>query len=168
VDFVGTDGADSQTGGADGQSFVAGHGNDTANGGAFNDLSFRMGTGDDVVVANGNARVIDGGAGFDMWAPTQAELDLTVNMPIIQNTEAIGLSADDILLTVGLLQLFGIAETTPFLRVDGEAGDSVTVTDGTWTLEVVDNYDVFTTGALPSFRLEILNNSGMTANVPTE
>jgi hypothetical protein len=166
IDRMGTDNADSLTGGADGEAFVAGLGNDTANGGIFDGTSFRAGAGNDLIISNGNFRVLDGGAGLDIWSPnTSVSLTGAPDNDIL-SIEQILLNQGDIGLTFDLQNLLEMSRTTNSLTINGAAGDSVTLNNGTWTLTVVDTTNQYTTDALPGWTLGILNNTGMSINVP--
>jgi hypothetical protein len=162
VDHVGTESADSMTGAADGEAFVCGQGNDTANGGNFDGVSCRMGAGDDYIIANGNVRLLDGGAGFDGWGFT-GSLDLSqVSDNAILNIEHFVFGDPSTTLTLDVLSLRGLSHGTNSLTIDGGVTNSVTVTDGEWTLNVVGDYNEYTTDAMPNWELRILNSMGIT------
>jgi subtilisin-like proprotein convertase family protein len=52
------------------------------------------------------------------------------------------------------------------LTIDGGAGDTVTLTNGGWTLTVVDDYNEYTTATLSNWTLRILITTGTTIELP--
>ena len=153
VDFAGTAGADSLTGTAAAESFVAGRGNDIMWGGGGAD-SFRGGAGNDVVRINTvSFSDVDGGSGSDTLTlerrPLRLDLTTTANSRIA-GIETINLGSDrkPTALKLALDDVLDLSDTTNTLTIRGAAADSVRVADGAWhDAGVSDGYHVYTLGA---------------------
>ena len=151
VDFEGTSGDDTLTGNSGNNFLIGGLGNDVLDGGAGDDVLLGA-NGDDTLVFDANdVTRVDGGQGFDTLqvGGSGSSLDLTtVNQTefysLYRNFEAIDLvagSGSDSL-SLGKLDLLNIAGsvvpsgfTGPTLAVDGDASDTLTITDpaSDWT-----------------------------------
>jgi hypothetical protein len=165
--FVGTGGADSQTGGADGQSFVAGLGNDTANSGSFDGASFHMGAGDDVVIGNNTARLIDGGAGLDTWIPTSAVLDFTGTLGNrLVDFELINLSETDATVTVDSSGWRGLGGVVGKFKIDGDEGDTVVMPANRILLSFDPFYDYYRLPGMADSRTIGVHNGIIVNDLP--
>lgn len=136
VTFLGTPGADNLAAGtAAAESFVAGDGNDLMIGGGGLDV-FHGGAGDDMIkVSKFGFRSVDGGAGNDTLAVTGSglTLDLVKTRGQIDGIETIDLTGSgNNTLSVNLLDLLNLSDTSNTLKIDGNAGDSITELDSGW------------------------------------
>ena len=138
------------TGGAD--VIVSGQGDDTLIGNGGADV-FRGGEGDDaIVIADTSFLDIDGGNGADTLALSGSGimLDLTaISDSKMAGLEVVSIAGSgDNTLTLSLRDLLNLSDTSNALRVNGDAGDSVIVADGTWADGgISDNYHLYTLGA---------------------
>ncbi len=136
VTFLGTPGADNLVAGtATADSFVAGDGNDLMIGGGGLDI-FHGGAGDDMIeVSKFGFRSVDGGAGNDTLAVTGngLNLDLVNTRGKIDGIETIDLTGSGSnTLNVNLLDLLNLSDTSNTLKINGNAGDSITGLDSGW------------------------------------
>jgi hypothetical protein len=153
VDFMGTTGNDVLTGTASGEVFSAGLGNDTLAGGGGADVIRGGAGGDRIEVADASFADVDGGSGNDTLAVIGASLSL--NLTTIADSKLTGIEAIDFVagggsnaLTLTIRELLNLSDTSNTLTVDGGVGDSVTVTDGVWTVGTsAGGYNVYTLGA---------------------
>jgi len=136
VTFLGTPGADILAAGTPkAESFLAGDGNDWMVGGGGLDV-FHGGAGDDMIeIPKFGFRLVDGGAGNDTLALTGSglTLDLVNARGKIDGIEIIDLSGSgNNTLSVNLLDLLNLSDTSNTLKVDGNAGDAITGLDNDW------------------------------------
>jgi hypothetical protein len=136
VTHLGSSEADSMTGTAAAQTFVAGQGSDTISGGGGADV-FNAGEGNDQIRVSSTAFAdTDGGSGHDTLAILGG--GRTLNLTTRPNNELIGIETIDLTgsgantLKLSALDLLDLSDTTNQLNVDGNAGDTVDL-DGTWT-----------------------------------
>jgi hypothetical protein len=152
VEVSGTTEADTLAGTAAAETFVAGQGNDTITGGGGADV-FRGGAGDDrIVVPDATFFDVDGGTGTDTLAivgPT-----LALNLATLANTKVTGIEVIDLVagsgsnsLTLKLADVLNLSDGTNTLIIEGDSGDTVTVTDGFWSGPTPEGtYSVYTMG----------------------
>ena len=123
-------------------------GNDTLTGGAGVD-TLLGGAGNDTLVWNAADAKFDGGTGTDTLRVPGAGVSLNlaaVPNTKIQNVEVVMITGSgNNSLNLNLQDVLAISTTTDTLRIDGNAGDAVTVVDGNWTDGgVVSGYHVYT------------------------
>ncbi|MBF0161000.1 MAG: FG-GAP repeat protein [Magnetococcales bacterium] len=135
VTFLGGSNADTLTGTAAEERFVAGGGDDALIGGGGADL-FHGGAGNDTItVADLTFRWVDGGSGTDTLALSGAgmHLNLTTLRGRIDSMEVIHLTGSgDNSLTLTALDLLNLSDTSNLLTIEGNAGDIVRGGTG-WT-----------------------------------
>ena len=159
VSQEGTTGADTLSGSASADVLVGGLGNEILVGGGGLDV-LRGGEGDDIlVVADASFRRVDGGTGAsggngDTLRLASGSLNLTtVADNKIEGIERIDLSASGSganALTLQLSDVLNISETSNTLTLIGgtSEGDTVNVTDGSWTNQGSSGgFTQYTTGA---------------------
>jgi hypothetical protein len=147
------------SGTAGANAIIGSAGNDTLTGAGGADV-IRGGAGDDVIgVSDAGFQRVDGGGGSDTLRLDGSGFDLDFTA-IAQNTvtgiERIDLTGSgDNTLTLTVLDVFDMVEArsggVAILRVNGDAGDTVTLTGGTWVsagtiVEDSVTYDRFTLG----------------------
>ncbi len=137
VTHQGSSSADTLTGSASANVMVGGQGNDTLLGAGGADV-MRGGAGDDVLsVADLTFADLDGGSGNDTLALSGAgfTLDLgAITNPRLTSIEAIDLTGSgNNALVLTALELLNLSGSSNALRIDGNAGDTVSVTDFGWT-----------------------------------
>jgi Ca2+-binding RTX toxin-like protein len=152
VDGAGTCGNDSLTGTGADEVLIGGLGNDTLDGAGGNDV-LKGGAGDDVLVFDSaDTLAVDGGSGADtlLFAGSGQSLDLTG----ISNLRYTGIEAVDLTgtgnnsLTLALSDVLGLSDTSNLLTIEGNSGDAVTVSDGTWVDDGVSgSYHLYSLGA---------------------
>ncbi|WP_439597290.1 VCBS domain-containing protein [Falsiroseomonas sp.] len=139
--FGGADTPVTTTGTAAAERLVGGIGNDTLAGGGGLDV-LRGGAGDDRLgIADAAFRSVDGGNGTDTLAITGSgvTLDLTTTpAPRIESIERIDLAgAGDNTLVIDRLAVLGLTEQrsagVTILTVDGNAGDTLRLTEWQWS-----------------------------------
>ena len=168
--FDGTTAAETANGSSAADVMIGGGGNDTLVGAGGADV-LKSGSGDDTLNVTGTSfQKLDGGGGADTLVLDAggAVIDLTaIANNKIGGIEIINLggSANNAL-TLNLSDVLDISDTTNTLRIDGDAGDSVTVADGTWTAgtdQVIGsvNYHVYTLGAA-----ELLIDDAISVQLP--
>jgi VCBS repeat-containing protein len=152
VDFLGTASADTLTGTAAAEIFVAGRGSDTMTGGGGAD-AFRGGAGDDRIEVSSTAFAdVDGGLGTDILALMGG--GTTLDLSVLSDAKVTGMETIDLsgsgsnTLTLSLRDLLNLSDTSNLLTVEGNSGDAVSVTDGTWTRDADSGgYRIYTLGA---------------------
>ena len=133
-------------GGLAGDTIVGAGGADVLRGGAGNDV---------LAIGDKNFQRIDGGGGTDTL---RFDGFLELNLTTIANNKITGIEAIDMTgaanntLTLGLQDILDLSDTSNSLRIDGNTGDAVVVSDGTWTQgtdQVINSvtYQVYTLGA---------------------
>ncbi|MFG6413489.1 VCBS domain-containing protein [Roseateles sp. DC23W] len=134
-------------GGAGDESLLGGSGNDLINGGAGRD-QLSGGDGNDTLVFDGNDVLIDGGAGNDTLQ-LRGDANLTTGGVVLRNIEALDLrdgplgSASQVALSAEAVRAL-LPAGSDTLRITGDAGDRVVVTEQ-WTLVgTVDGSTVYT------------------------
>jgi hypothetical protein len=160
---IGDTGANTLTGGAAADRFVAGQGDDTMAGGGGADV-FRGGAGNDrIEIIDSSFVDVDGGSGRDTLA-LAFEADFisfsTFDLTAMPNSRISGIEVIDLfdgarshLLKLGVGDLLDLSETSNTLKVNGDSGDSVTVTTAGWADGgVVGDYHIYTLGTA---RLEV-------------
>jgi hypothetical protein len=139
--LTGTTGADVMIGGQGADTLAGGGGADVIRGGAGNDR---------IAIAGVDFADIDGGRGEDtlVLAGTGLELNLTVLADSrLTGIEAIDVTSGDHTLKLSLTDLLNLSDTSNLLTIDGDAGDAVSVVDGSWVQSVDGGYNVYTLGA---------------------
>ena len=137
VTELGTDGNDALAGGTGADALVGGLGDDilTGNGGA--DVLYGGMGNDTLTIGDANFFRLDGGGGIDTLALDGGgiHLDLTaIADNKVQSIEAIHMDNGDAdTLTLSLNDVLDISDTSNELVIDGDASDTVVVTDGTWS-----------------------------------
>ena len=133
-------------GGLAGDTIVGAGGADVLRGGDGNDV---------LAIGDKNFQRIDGGGGTDTL---RFDGFLELNLTTIANNKITGIEAIDMTgaanntLTLGLQDILDLSDTSNSLRIDGNTGDAVVVSDGTWTQgtdQVINSvtYQVYTLGA---------------------
>ncbi len=151
VTLLGTAAAETLTGTAGADDIVAGAGNDTLIGNGGADLLIG-GSGDDTIrITSLDFRRILGGEGTDTLALASANLTLDLTLianPTLQGIECIDLTGtgnNSLILTA--LEVLSLSDTSNTLRIDGNAGDSVSLSGETWTLgSIAAGYATYTHG----------------------
>ena len=155
VGFLGDAVANAPTGSAAADTFASGMGNDTLTGGGGADVFNAGGGNDRIVVPDSAFRRIDGGSGTDTLALSGA--GITLDLTTLANSRIGGIEVIDITGSgANTLRLAGgdvqdLSDSGNTLRVDGNAGDSLTIADH-WASAgntQINNqtYAVFTQGA---------------------
>ena len=114
---------------------VGGAGDDVLNGVGGPDI-LRGGSGDDLLVpASTGFLLIDGGSGVDtVRLPAGTVLDLTTSPPPrINAVEAFHLAGTESGLVVDARGVAGLSSTSNRLVIDGQEGNTVTLSDGGWS-----------------------------------
>jgi hypothetical protein len=135
VDRQGGSGNDSLTGSSADEQLVGGLGNDTLDGVSGADVLIG-GAGDDVLVWHTGARHVDGGSGADTLRIDGA--NITLDFTALANHTATGVERIDLTgsgdntLNLDFRDLLALSDTQS-LRIDGDAGDTVTSAGQGWT-----------------------------------
>lgn len=136
VTHLGDAAANTLTGSIAADDMVGGQGNDAIIGGGGADVALG-GSGDDTIhIADLTFRRVDGGSGIDTLAldGKNIKLDLTaIANPKLQGIERIDLSGsgtNSLILTA--LEVMNLSDTSNTLRVNGNAGDSVSFSGESW------------------------------------
>ena len=135
VTHLGTPKADTLKGTSAAERFVAGNGGDTMIGRGGADV-FYGGSGNDTIrVSNLNFKSVDGGAGKDILGLSGSGLNLNLTnahgkISDIENINLYG--KGDNTLTLATVDLLNLSNTSNTLKVNGNAGDRVVVTDIGW------------------------------------
>jgi hypothetical protein len=108
--------------------------------------------GNDILVWDAADSEVDGGAGTDtlLVEGADAALDLTaVDNATYSGIEVIDIGGSgDNSLTLALDDVIDFSDTTDALTIDGDAGDTVTVTSGSWADEGREgDYNIYTSDA---------------------
>jgi len=129
VTQLGTAASETLTGTAGADDIVAGLGNDTLDGKGGADALLGGGGNDTIKVSNLTFLRVDGGSGTDTLALDGAGITLdlsTIANPKLQDIEVIDLTgAGNNTLKLSALEVLNLSSTTNTLKVDGNAGDSV-------------------------------------------
>jgi hypothetical protein len=146
VDQQGTAVNDILTGSAADESMVGGRGNDIldSNGGA--DVLYGGAGNDSFLVDDPGFFRLDGGSGEDTLE-MDGDLDLTsIANNKVENIEAIDITGSgDNELSLGLHDVLDCTDGDNELKILGDSGDSVSLTDGTWThTGTSDGFDTYT------------------------
>jgi hypothetical protein len=151
VTHQGGAGADALAGTAAAEMLIGGQGDDILAGGGGADV-LRGGAGSDrLEVSSTGFADVDGGSGTDTLALAGA--GLTLDLTALGATELEGVEIIDLTgsgnnaLKLALRDVLGLSDTTNALTVNGNGGDSVMVTDGSWTDGGIQGvYHVYTLG----------------------
>jgi len=151
VTHQGTSANDSLVGSVDADGMVGGLGNDTVIGNGGADVLLGGGGDDILAISDVTFHRINGGSGTDTL-----RLDGTLNLDLttIANSKTAGIEAIDITgsgnntLTLDLQDILDLSNTSNTLQIDGDAGDTVVVSSGSFTSEadqVINsvNYNVY-------------------------
>ena len=126
-----------------------------------------MGAGDDVVISNATARVIDGGAGIDTWIPTSAVLDFTGTLGNrLVDFEIINLSEADATVTVDLKGWRGLGSVVGKFKIDGDEGDTVVMPADRVLLSSDATYDFFRLPGMADSRTIGVHNAIFVTDLP--
>jgi len=142
VDFLGGAGNDGLTGTAAAEILIGGRGKDTLAGGAGADV-LKGGAGNDNLKFDSADRLVDGGSGVDTldFTGSGKSLDLTA----IVDTRYTGIEIIDLTgsgdnsLTLTMLDLLALSDSTNTLRVDGDTVDTVIAEGQGWLVGDVVN-----------------------------
>lgn len=130
------------------KSFAAEDDNDTMPGGGGLDAIHGSAGNDLIEVSNLSFQLVDGGAGTDTLALTGSGLmmNLADVRGKIEDIEVFDLTGSgNNILNINPLDLLKLSDSTNTLKVDGDAGDSVTGLDGDWIDRgVTADYHVYT------------------------
>jgi hypothetical protein len=135
VDFPGTDGDDELTGTQAAERFEAGAGNDKMIGRGGADVFFGEAGDDYIRVGDLNFQWVDGGVGSDTLGldGKDLNLDLTGANGRIDGIETINLNGTgDNTLTLTVLDVVNLSDTSNVLRVDGNEGDRIVGLSSGW------------------------------------
>ena len=147
VTHPGTASADTLTGTAGADVIIGGDGNDTITAGGGADI-VKAGRGDDIIkVSDLSFHLIDGGNGSDTLELTGASMTLDFRnlAGTLRNIEVINLrGSGDNTLQLSKLDLLNLSSTSNFLRVDGDAGDTVDALGSGWVADGSSGgYDIY-------------------------
>lgn len=152
VTFSGSSGDDELISGTPAaESFVAGNGSDMMVGGGGADV-FHGGEGDDTLqVSDLDFQLADGGSGTDtlILASNNANFNLSTIRNKLSNIEIISLKGNgNNVITLSALDLLDLSDNSNTLKVEGDIGDRITVTDLGWLdAGFAENYHIYTQGA---------------------
>ena len=132
----GTSGAETLTGSAAVDNLVGGQGDDTLIGGGGVDALLGGAGNDEILVADLTFQRVNGGSGTDTLALSGADMTLDLSAIAdtkLQNIERIDLtgSGNNTLLLLKL-EVLNLSSSSNTLKVDGNAGDSVQFSAGSW------------------------------------
>ncbi|MBU1195503.1 MAG: FecR domain-containing protein [Proteobacteria bacterium] len=156
VTHQGTEGDDTLTGSLSSDIMIGRQGNDMLDGRGGSDVLYG-GAGDDILSIDADTFLqVDGGAGTDTltFQYTVADENNLVNVDLtqkandmIQGIERIDLleGQSDTHLTLSINDILDMSDTTDRLIIDGDQGDSVTITDGSWSPPIGSSEDSYVT-----------------------
>lgn len=149
VDFVGTSAADTLTGTSAAERIVAGSGNDTLTGGGGSDVLYGGAGNDTITVSDLSFQRIDGGSGSDTLKLEGAGLNLNLASfrARLNSVETIDLTGSgNNSLTLIARDVLNLADYSNTLKVNGDAGDSVSLGSGWTDGGVAGGYHTYTQG----------------------